>query len=133
MASFSSLTLIKSRIKLSQLSIRGQGSALARCRGCSVLFSTKLMMTLMTRAAFTQHLTRPFAFSCLPRGFTKFTQLHVVTSQFVMFIPCALRARIEDGTGSRHTTRRSSVKVPCEVIFHLQLAIVLLVVVLYLQ
>ena len=45
------------------------------------------------------------------RGFTKFTQLHVVTSQFVMFIPCALRARIEDGTGSRHVnwTRRSSV------------------------
>ena len=44
-------------------------------------------------------------------GFTKFTQLHVVTSQFVMFIPCALRARIEDGTGSRHVnwTRRSSV------------------------
>ena len=32
-------------------------------------------------------------------GFTKFTQLHVVTSQFVMFISCALRARIEDGTG----------------------------------
>ena len=28
-------------------------------------------------------------------GFTKFTQLHVVTSQFVMLIPCALRARIE--------------------------------------
>ena len=36
------------------------------------------------------------------RGFTKFTQLHVVTSQFVMVIPCALRARIEDRTGSRH-------------------------------
>ena len=34
-------------------------------------------------------------------GFTKFTQLHEVTSQFVMFICCALRARIEDGTGSR--------------------------------
>ena len=36
------------------------------------------------------------------QGFTKFTQLHVVTSQFVMVIPCALRARIEDRTGSRH-------------------------------
>ena len=34
-------------------------------------------------------------------GLTKFTQLHVVTSSFVMFIPCALRARIEGGTGSR--------------------------------
>ena len=57
-------------------------------------------------------------------GFTKFTQLHVVTSQFVMFIPCALRVRIEDGIGSRHVnwTRRSSVQVPCEVNFHLQLA-----------
>ena len=36
------------------------------------------------------------------RGFTKFTQLHVVTSQFVMVIPCALRAQIEDRTGSAH-------------------------------
>ena len=36
-----------------------------------------------------------------PTGFTKFTQLHVVTSQFVMFISCALRVWIEDGTGSR--------------------------------
>ena len=36
------------------------------------------------------------------KGFTKFTQLHVVTSQFVMIISCALRARIEDRTGSRH-------------------------------
>ena len=36
------------------------------------------------------------------KGFTKFTQLHVVTSQFVMVISCALRARIEDRTGSRH-------------------------------
>ena len=35
-------------------------------------------------------------------GFTKFTQLHVVTSQFVMVITCALRVRIEDRTGSRH-------------------------------
>ena len=35
-------------------------------------------------------------------GCTKFTQLHVVTSQFVMFISCALLARIEAGTGSRH-------------------------------
>ena len=35
------------------------------------------------------------------RGFTKFTQLHEVTSQFVMFISCALRAQMEDGTGSR--------------------------------
>ena len=35
------------------------------------------------------------------QGFTKFTQLHVVTSQFVMVIPCALRAQIEDRTGSR--------------------------------
>ena len=45
------------------------------------------------------------------RGCTKFTQLHVVTSQFVMFISCALRARIEAGTGSRHVkwTPRSSV------------------------
>ena len=34
------------------------------------------------------------------KGFTKFTQLHVVTSQFVMVIPCALRVQIEDGTGS---------------------------------
>ena len=44
-------------------------------------------------------------------GCTKFTQLHVVTSQFVMFISCALRARIEAGTGSRHVnwTPRSSV------------------------
>ena len=31
-------------------------------------------------------------------GFTKFTLLHVVTSPFVMFIPCELRARIEAGT-----------------------------------
>lgn len=29
-------------------------------------------------------------------GFTKFTQLDVVTSQFVIVISCALRARIED-------------------------------------
>ena len=38
------------------------------------------------------------------QGFTKFTrtQLHVVTSQFVMAWVSALRARIEDGTGSRH-------------------------------
>ena len=35
-------------------------------------------------------------------GFTKFTQLHVVTSQFVMVISCALHVRIEDRTGSRH-------------------------------
>ena len=35
-------------------------------------------------------------------GCTKFTQLLVVTSQFVMFISCAMRARIEAGTGSRH-------------------------------
>ena len=35
-------------------------------------------------------------------GFTKFTQLHVVTSQFVMVILCALCAQIEDRTGSRH-------------------------------
>ena len=40
----------------------------------------------------------------LPRrlGCTKFTQLHVVTSQIVMFISCASRARNEAGTGSRH-------------------------------
>ena len=45
------------------------------------------------------------------RGFTKFTQLHVVTSQFVMFIPSALRARIEDGTGSRHVNwKKLSIK-----------------------
>jgi len=55
-------------------------------------------------------------------GFTKFTQLHVVTPQFVMVIPCALRARIEDRTGSRHDL--------VEVKFHLQLAIVLRIVVL---
>ena len=54
-------------------------------------------------------------------GFTKFTQLHEVTSQFVMFISCALCARIEDGTGSS-----------CEVNFHLQLALVLRVMILYL-
>ena len=35
-------------------------------------------------------------------GFTKFTQLHMVTSQFVMVWVSALRARIEDRTGSRH-------------------------------
>ena len=35
-------------------------------------------------------------------GFTKFTQLCVVTSQFVMAWVNALRARIEDRTGSRH-------------------------------
>ena len=35
-------------------------------------------------------------------GFTKFTQLHVVTSRFVMFISCVLRARIDDGTGSNY-------------------------------
>ena len=40
------------------------------------------------------------------KGFTKFTQLHVVTSQFVMIIPCALPARIEDRTGSRHDSWR---------------------------
>ena len=37
--------------------------------------------------------------SLVPRlllGFTKFTKLHVVTSQFVMVITCALCARIED-------------------------------------
>ena len=34
--------------------------------------------------------------------FTKFTQLDVVTSQFVMFIPCALCMWIENGTGFRH-------------------------------
>ena len=56
------------------------------------------------------------------QGFTKFTQLHVVTSQFVMVIPCALCARIEDRTGSRHDL--------VEVKFHLQLAIVLWIVVL---
>ena len=50
-------------------------------------------------------------------------QLHVVTSQFVMFISCALRARIEYGTGSRHVARRSTSPL------HLQLAIVLRVVV----
>ena len=68
-------------------------------------------------------------------GFTNFTQLPVVTSQFLMFIPCALRVRIEDGTGSRHVnwTREAQYKVPCEVNFHLQLAVVLQVVVLYLQ
>ena len=58
------------------------------------------------------------------RGFTKFTQLHVVTSQFVMFISCALRARMEDRTGSRLDS--------CEVNIYLQLAIGLQVVVLYL-
>ena len=59
-------------------------------------------------------------------GFTKFTQLHVVTSQFVMFISCALRARIKDGTGSRLDS--------CEVnLDFIQLALVLRVVVLYLQ
>ena len=46
-----------------------------------------------------------------------------------MFIPCALRARIEDGTGPEE----AQYKVPYEVNFHLQLAIVLRVVVLYLQ
>ena len=55
-------------------------------------------------------------------GFTKFTQLHEVTSQFVTFISCALRAQIEDGTGSRLDS--------CEVNFHLQLALVLRVVIL---
>ena len=43
-------------------------------------------------------------------GITKFTQLHVVTSQFVMFIPCALCAWIEDGTGSRHVQYKSLVR-----------------------
>ena len=47
-------------------------------------------------------------------------QLHVVTSQFVMFISCALRARIENGMGSRLDS--------CEVNFDLQLALVLQVV-----
>ena len=67
--------------------------------------------------------------------FTKFAQLHVVTSQFVMFIPCALDALIEAGTGSRHVnwTQEAQYEVPCEVNFHLQLAIEFLrVVVLYL-
>ena len=50
------------------------------------------------------------------RGFTKFTQLHVVTSQFVMVIPCALHVQIEDRTGSTHGGK--------------QLAIVLQIVVL---
>ena len=65
-------------------------------------------------------------------GFTKFTQFNVVTSQIVMFIPCALRTRIEDGTGSRHVnwTQEARYKVPCEVNFHLQLAMVLRSVVL---
>ena len=57
-------------------------------------------------------------------GFTKLTQLHVVTSQFVMFISCALHAWIEDGTRSRPDS--------CEVNFHLQLAVVLWVAILYL-
>ena len=42
---------------------------------------------------------------CLVRSAIEFTQLDVVTSQFVMFIPCALHARIKDGTGSRHVNQ----------------------------
>ena len=63
-------------------------------------------------------------------GFTKFT--HVVTSHFVMFIPCALHAWIEDGTGSRHVnwTQEAQYEVPCEVNVHLKLGLVLWVVVL---
>ena len=45
-----------------------------------------------------QRLITPMKFE----GFTKFTQLRVVTSQFVIIIPCALHARIEDRTRSRH-------------------------------
>ena len=65
-------------------------------------------------------------------GFTKFTQLHVVTSQFY-FLRIA-RARIEAGTGSRYVnwTQEAQYKGPCKVNFHLQLALVLQVLVLYL-
>ena len=35
----------------------------------------------------------------------EFIQLDVVTSQFVMFIPCALHVWIKDGTGSRHVNQ----------------------------
>ena len=45
-----------------------------------------------------------------------------------MFISCALRARIKAGTGSQE----AQYEVPCEVNFHLQLALVLWVLVLYL-
>ena len=42
------------------------------------------------------------------------------------FIPCALRGRIEGGTGSRDVnwTQEAQYIVPCEVHFHLQLAVV---------
>ena len=41
-------------------------------------------------------------FFWIPPGVTRFVhaQLHVVTSQFVMFIRCALRARIEGTVGA---------------------------------
>ena len=39
---------------------------------------------------------------CYRGGFSKFTQLHVMTSQFIMLNLGSLRVGIEDKTGSRH-------------------------------
>ena len=49
-----------------------------------------------------QEAPKQLASSVVMGGFTKFNQLYVVTSQVVMFIPCALCMQIEDETGSRH-------------------------------
>ena len=84
-------------------------------------FSSLCMVGLVPRP-FVHDNSRTASYS--GKGFTKFTQLHVVTSQFVMFISCALRVRIEDGTGARLDS--------CEENLDLQLALVLRVVVLYL-
>ena len=64
-------------------------------------------------------------------GFTKFThaQLHVVTSQFVMFIPCALRGSKVELDPDMLIEPEEVQYVPREVNFHLQLAIVLRVIV----
>ena len=67
-------------------------------------------------------------------GCTKFTQLHVVTSQFVMFIfaHCTRGSKLELDPDILIGHQEAQYKVPCEVNFHLQLALVLRVLVLYL-
>ena len=67
-------------------------------------------------------------------GVHKFTQLHVVTSQFVcLFLAhCARGSKLELDPDMLIGPQEAQYKDPCEVNFHLQLALVLRVLVLYL-
>ena len=68
----------------------------------AIHYTHQLLKYLTYSSVFIEVIATSFTADGVQTGFTKFTQLHVVTSQFVMVWVSALRARIEDRTGSRH-------------------------------